>query len=108
MGAPPTKSLPFTRTVLNSSNAAPFDELRTVRVKGRDLVGGAPITVEVNSDEIREALQEPLNAIIDAIKKTLEQTQPELAADLTDNGIVLTGGGALLGNLDQLVREKTH
>ncbi|HBQ21681.1 MAG: rod shape-determining protein [Deltaproteobacteria bacterium GWA2_38_16] len=89
-------------------NAAPFEELRTVRVKGRDLVGGAPITVEVNSDEIREALQEPLTAVIDAIKQTLEKTQPELAADLTDNGIVLTGGGALLGNLDVLIREKTQ
>ncbi len=88
-------------------NAAPFEELRTVRVKGRDLVGGAPITVEVNSDEIREAIQEPLNAVVDAVKQTLERTQPELAADLTDNGIVMTGGGALLGNIDVLLREKT-
>lgn len=89
-------------------SAAPFEELRTVRVKGRDLVGGAPITVEVNSDEIREALSEPLNAIIDAIKQTLEKTQPELAADLTENGIILTGGGALLGKIDVLIREKTQ
>ena len=88
-------------------NAALFEELRTVRVKGRDLVGGAPITVEVNSDEIREAIQEPLNAVVDAVKQTLERTQPELAADLTDNGIVMTGGGALLGNIDVLLREKT-
>lgn len=88
-------------------NAAPFEELRTVRVKGRDLVRGAPITVEVNSDEVREALSEPLNAIVDAVRQTLEKTQPELAADLTDNGIVLTGGGALLGNIDVLIREKT-
>ncbi|MBI3018587.1 MAG: rod shape-determining protein [Deltaproteobacteria bacterium] len=88
-------------------NAAPFEELRTVRVKGRDLVGGAPITVEVNSDEIREAIQEPLNAVVDAVRQTLERTQPELAADLTDNGIVMTGGGALLGNIDALLREKT-
>ncbi|OGQ18026.1 MAG: rod shape-determining protein [Deltaproteobacteria bacterium RIFCSPHIGHO2_02_FULL_40_11] len=93
---------------LTIGNAAPTEELRTVRVKGRDLVGGAPITVEVTSDEIREALSEPLNAIIDAIRQTLEKTQPELAADLTDNGIVLTGGGALLTNLDQLIREKTE
>ena len=89
-------------------NASPFEEIRTVRVKGRDLIGGAPITVEVNSEEIREALFEPLNAIVDAIRQTLEKTQPELAADLTDNGIVLTGGGALLGNLDALIREKTQ
>jgi len=89
-------------------NASAFEELRTVRVKGRDLIGGAPITVEVNSDEIREALAEPLNAIVDAIRQTLEKTQPELAADLTDNGIVLTGGGALLGNLEVLIRDKTQ
>ena len=57
---------------------------------------------------MREALTEPLNAIIDAIKQTLERTEPELAADLTDNGIVLTGGGALLGKLDTLIREKTQ
>ena len=88
-------------------NAAPFEELRTVRVKGRDLVGGAPITVEVNSDEIREAIQEPLNAVVDAVRQTLERTQPELAADLTDNGIIITGGGALLANIDVLLREKT-
>ena len=93
---------------LTIGNAAAFEELRTIRVKGRDLVGGAPITVEVNSDEIREAISEPLNAIVDAIRRTLERTQPELAADLTDNGIVLTGGGALLGNLDVLIREKTQ
>lgn len=89
-------------------NAAPTDELRTVRVKGRDLIGGAPITVEVNSDEIREAISEPLNAIVNVVRQTLERTQPELSADLTDNGIVLTGGGALLTNLDLLLREKTN
>src|SRR5438552_1629278 len=78
-----------------------------MEVKGRDLVAGVPKTVIVNSDEIREALQEPLNAIVDAVRLALEKTPPELAADIVDKGIVLTGGGVLLKNLDVLLREET-
>lgn len=88
-------------------NAAPFEELRTYIVKGRDLIVGAPKTIEVNSEEIREALADSVSLIIDTIKTALERTPPELAADIVDNGIILAGGGALLANLDVLIREKT-
>lgn len=87
--------------------AYPFDEIRTYEVKGRDIIAGSPKTIEVNSEEIREALSEPVSAVIDAIKIALERTPPELAADIVDNGIILAGGGALLANLDILIREKT-
>ena len=70
-------------------------------------VTGVPKTVVVNSDEIREALAEPTNAIVEAVLLALEKTPPELAADIVDKGIVLTGGGALLSNLDVLLREET-
>lgn len=88
-------------------NAYPFDEERTYEVKGRDLIAGAPKTIEVNSEEIRDALADPISAVVDAVKTALERTPPELAADIVDNGIVLAGGGALLNNLDILIREKT-
>ena len=76
-------------------------------MKGRDLISGAPKTIELNSEEIRDALAEPVSAVVDAIKVALERTPPELAADIVDNGIVLAGGGALLSNLDILIKEKT-
>ena len=76
-------------------------------MKGRDLVAGVPKTLMVNSDEIREALAEPVNSIVEAVKTTLERTPPELAADIVDKGIVLAGGGSLLRNLDVLLREET-
>ncbi len=76
-------------------------------VKGRDLVAGIPKTVTVTADEIRESLREPINAIIQAVRIALEKTPPELAADIVDKGIVLAGGGALLRNLDVLLREET-
>ncbi len=88
-------------------NAYPFEELKTYLVKGRDLVSGTPKTIEINSDEIREALADPVSVIIETIKTALERTPPELAADIVDNGIILAGGGALLANLDILIREKT-
>lgn len=88
-------------------NAYPFEEVKTHIVKGRDLITGTPKTIEVNSDEIREALSDPIGIIIEAIKTALERTPPELAADIVDNGIILAGGGALLANLDLLIREKT-
>ena len=79
----------------------------TMEVKGRDMVAGIPKTVIVNSDEIREALAEPINAIVEAVLLALERTPPELAADIVDKGIVLAGGGALIRNLDVLLREET-
>ena len=88
-------------------NAYPFEEEKTYEVKGRDLIAGAPKTIEVNSEEIRDALAEPVSAVIDAIKTALERTPPELAADIVDNGIILAGGGSLLANLDILIKEKT-
>src|SRR6187397_2884501 len=80
--------------------AYPFEEEKTAEVKGRDLISGAPKTIEVNSEEIRDALTEPVSAVVEAIKTALERTPPELAADIVDNGIILAGGGALLANLD--------
>ena len=87
--------------------AYPTEEVLTMEVKGRDLVAGLPKTLEVNSDEIRDALQEPINAIVEAVRIALERTPPELSADIVDKGIVLAGGGALLKNLDILLREET-
>ncbi len=87
--------------------AYPDDELRKVDVKGRDLISGIPKIVEINSEEIREAIQEPISIIVDTIKDALENAPPELAGDIVDRGIVLTGGGALLRKIDVLIREET-
>jgi rod shape-determining protein MreB len=76
-------------------------------IKGRDLVSGIPKTMEVNSDEIREAMSEPVNTIVEAVRISLERTPPELAADIVDKGIVLAGGGAYLKNMDVLLQEET-
>ena len=76
-------------------------------VKGRDLVTGIPKIINVNSDEIRQAIQEQIDSIVAAVKTALEQTPPELAADIVDRGIYLTGGGALLKNLDTLLHQET-
>ena len=95
------------RVKMAIGNAYPLEQVLTMEVKGRDLVAGVPKTIVVNSDEVREALQEPLNTIIDAVRLALEKTPPELAADIVDKGIVLTGGGVLLKNLDVLLREET-
>ena len=83
------------------------DEVRTMAVKGRDLVSGIPKTLEINSDEIREAMSEPVNTIVEAVRIALERTPPELAADIVDKGIVLAGGGAYLKNLDILLHNET-
>ena len=88
-------------------NAYPTDEVMTMEIKGRDLVAGVPKTLVMNSDEIRESLAEPVNADRRSRPIVLERTPPELAADIVDRGIVLTGGGALLRNLDILLREET-
>jgi rod shape-determining protein MreB len=82
-------------------------ERRTVEVKGRDLIDGIPKTIVIGDDEIREALREPIMTIVDVVRSALERTPPELAADIVDKGIVLTGGGALLKGLDLLLRQET-
>jgi len=88
-------------------SAYPLDKEESMEIKGRDLVDGIPKTLVIGSDEIREALSETVSVIIEAVKEALEQTPPELAADIVDRGIVLTGGGALLKNLDKRLREET-
>lgn len=88
-------------------SAYPLEEELNMDVRGRDLISGLPKTISVTSVEIREALQDPVQAIVDASKSTLEQTPPELAADLIDRGIVMAGGGALLRGLDKRIAEET-
>lgn len=88
-------------------SAYPLDEELSMDVRGRDLIAGLPKTITITSVEVREALQEPVKAIVDASKSTLEHTPPELAADLIDRGIVMAGGGSLLRGLDQLIAEET-
>jgi rod shape-determining protein MreB len=92
---------------INIGTAYPDDEVRSMEVKGRDLVAGVPKTLELKSEEVREALSEPVNAVVESVKIALERTPPELAADIVDKGIVLVGGGSLLRNLDVLLREST-
>jgi rod shape-determining protein MreB len=87
--------------------AYPGNEVREIEIKGRNLAEGVPRAFTLNSNEILEALQEPLSGIVDAVKVALEATPPELAADVAERGIVLTGGSALLRDLDQLIMEET-
>ena len=88
-------------------SAFPSLDESPAEVRGRDLVSGLPRTVEVTPAQIRQALEEPLHAIVDAVRVTLDQTPPELAGDIMDRGIVLTGGGALLRGLDERLRHET-
>jgi rod shape-determining protein MreB len=88
-------------------SAYPGDEIQTMEIKGRDLVAGVPKTVVITDEEIRDSLLEPINQIVEAVRLSLERTPPELASDIVDRGIVLAGGGALLRNLDILLREET-
>jgi rod shape-determining protein MreB len=88
-------------------SAYPMEQRRDVEVKGRDLVNGMPKLQVVSDPEILEALNEPINAIVEGVRMALERTPPELAADIVDRGIVLTGGGALLRGLDHLIAEET-
>lgn len=88
-------------------SAYPMDPELEMEVKGRDLVAGVPHTLKLTSAEIREALAEPVNSIVEAVRRALEQTPPELSADLMDKGIVMTGGGAQLRGLDELLRRET-
>ncbi len=83
-------------------------ERRTMEVKGRDLIDGIPKTIVITNEEVREALREPVTTIVETVRTCLERTPPELAADIVDKGIVLTGGGALLQGLDHLLRQETN
>ena len=81
---------------------------RTIEVKGSDLVARVPKTITINEDEVREALYDCLGTIVETVRVCLERTPPEIAADMVDNGIVLTGGGALLYGLDEIIRKETY
>jgi rod shape-determining protein MreB len=89
-------------------NAYPSEKVETIEVKGRDLVTGIPKILTIDSDEVRKAISEQVETIVETVRIALEQTPPELAADIVDRGIVLTGGGSLLKNLDVLLREETR
>jgi rod shape-determining protein MreB len=87
--------------------AYPKPKEESMEIRGRDLISGLPKNITITSTEVADALREPINSIVDSIKYTLEKTPPELAADIMDRGIMLTGGGALLSGLDRLIRGET-
>jgi rod shape-determining protein MreB len=93
---------------LEVGSAFPMKDEVQAEVRGRDMLTGLPKTVIISSEEIRDALEEPVGQIVDAIKSTLDKTPPELAADIMDRGIVLAGGGALLNGLDERLRHETQ
>src|SRR4029450_1888076 len=93
---------------LEIGSAWPLDEELEKEIRGRDLVSGLPKTVQLKSDEIRAALEEPLRAIIESVKGTLEQTPPELSADIAERGLMLAGGGSLLQGFDKRLRHETE
>ncbi|MBN95122.1 MAG: rod shape-determining protein [Deltaproteobacteria bacterium] len=95
------------RIKIEIGNAWPDDDIRYMAVRGRDLMAGIPKEITIDSDEIREALTEPVDMVVEAVLGTLERTPPELAADIVDKGIVLAGGGARLWGLDRLLSERT-
>jgi rod shape-determining protein MreB len=84
------------------------DGIENMEIRGRDLLTGLPKTIEITAKEISNALKDTVLSIVDAVKVTLERTPPELAADIMDRGIVLTGGGALLHNMDKVISEETN
>src|SRR6056297_52703 len=88
--------------------AVPEDEPRTYSIRGRDLVSGLPRDVKINSNEIQKAIEEPLQEIVDSVRKALRETPPELSADIMNKGIVLTGGGAVLRNMDELIAREVQ
>ena len=92
---------------LQIGSAYPFEVEETMSIKGRNLLNGLPENIEISSDEIREAFKEPIESVLDAVHVTLEKTPPELAADIIEQGITLTGGGALLRGLDKLINQET-
>ena len=89
-------------------SAYPYEGEGAMNIKGRNLMDGLPKNIEISSEEIREALSDSVNQILDVIRATLEKTPPELAADIIDHGIMLTGGGALLRGLDKLIAAETR
>ncbi|HNT30114.1 MAG TPA: rod shape-determining protein, partial [bacterium] len=89
-------------------SAIELEQESHMEVRGRDLLAGLPKTISVSTNEVVEAISQPLSSIITTIRAVLEQTPPELASDIVDKGIVLSGGGALLANLDQLVMDATQ
>ncbi len=93
---------------IHIGSAYPFDEPRKMEIKGRDLVDGIPKALTINDSDIREALHDPIYAIVDAVKTALERTPPELASDLAEKGIVMAGGASLLHGLDTLIALETH
>lgn len=95
------------QTKIEIGSAYPLERELSIEIKGRDLVSGLPRSAVITSDEIRMAIAEPLNAIVEAVKLTLEATPPELAADCMNNGIVIAGGGALLRGIDRLISQET-
>ena len=92
---------------LEIGSALPLEETLEMEVKGRDQVAGLPRTINITSDEVTEALAEPLSSVVAVVKGVLEQTPPELASDIIDRGMVLTGGGALLRNVDRMLTQET-
>lgn len=92
---------------LNIGSALPLEESQEMEVKGRDQVAGLPRTIKITSAEVTEALAEPLSSVVGVVKSVLEQTPPELASDIIDRGMVLTGGGALLRNIDRMLTQET-
>jgi len=100
--------VPTAEAIKKTVGSAMRMKAETISVKGRDLVSGIPRIVDVSSDEIRQALKDTVNSIVEAVRRALEQTPPELSSDIIDRGIILTGGGSLLKGLDQIIRERTN
>ncbi|MEU8221435.1 rod shape-determining protein [Kribbella sp. NPDC048915] len=95
------------KMAIGSAWPAPEGDLQRAEIRGRDVITGLPRTVEITTDELRTALEEPVNAIVDTVRTTLDECPPELAGDIMDRGVVLTGGGALLRGLDERLRQET-
>jgi rod shape-determining protein MreB len=93
---------------IKAGSAYPMEKEESLEIKGRDLVAGVPKTMKLSSAQVREAISEPVDAIVEAIRQSLERTPPELASDILDRGIILTGGGALLRGLDKRIKQETN
>ena len=93
---------------IHLGSAVPFPEPRSLRVSGKNMVDGRPKTIEINDTQVRESIKEPLNMIVLAVRNALEKTPPELVTDVSNNGMLLAGGGALLKGLDQLISEQSE